>query len=327
MNGNEDVNARKLIDRVVHEETWGPMVGLVATSYEMQPDFLELDFLPSLFRLGAWDDRSWATRVGMERKLAELDVATVFMDPRCYRGRPRSLRLGLLPVRIQRGSALHAKVALVLFEKAVRVIVGSANLTEQWFRKNREVAAVLTATESSRQEARLIAQAAAGMESSLAPWLTSESRDVLTRARMMVEQWSALQKEDQSTFMWSGGPTKLWQEFLDRWPSDEVVNRATIVSPFWSAEARTTLEQFIATLRNRNLLAPNSEFRLFTEAFVDSNHQYLPVWPPSYALCDWNGLGADVSAAAVDPRVLPEEVGDMDGFTGIPCCTACSPTR
>ncbi len=317
MSVSEDINRRKLIDRLVPDDAWGPMVGLVTTTYEMQPDFLELDFLPSLFRLGAWDDRSWATRVGMERKLAELEVAAIFMDPRCYRGRPRSLRLALFPVRLQRGSALHAKVTLVLFERAVRIIVGSANLTEQGFRKNREIVAELTATDSSRQEARLILQAAVGMEAFLEPWLTPEAREVLIRAREMATAWSASPKDDQAMFQWSGGTTKLWQEFLNRWPSDDSIRQAIIVSPFWSADARTTLEQFITNLRSRNALDANCEFRLLTEAFVDPSRKYLPILPQAYATCDWQGLGINISAQAVDPGVLPEEVGDMEGFTGI----------
>lgn len=316
MTASEDINGRKLIDRLVPDEAWGPMMGLVATSYEMQPDFLEVDFLPSVFRLGAWDDRSWATRVGMERKLAELEAATIFMDPRCYRGRPRSLRLAVFPVRIQRGSALHAKVTLLLFERAVRIIVGSANLTEPGFRKNREVVAVLTATSNSRQEVSLVAQAIAGMEQYLARWLTSEAAEVLTRARNLVEQWKTAQKEDQSTFQWSGGSTRLWSEFLNRWPNDDVINRATIVSPFWSEDAKLTLEQFITSLRSRDALNPNCEIRLLTEAFVDPNRQYLPMLPPAYANCDWESLGVNISAAAVDPIVLREEVGDMEGFLG-----------
>jgi len=316
VNRGEDVNARKLIDRLVSDERWGPMIGLVATTYEMQPDFLEMDFLPSLFRLGAWDDRSWSTRIGMERKLAELEVASIFMDSRCYRGRPRSLRLELLPVTTPRGTALHAKVSLLLFEKAVRVIVGSANLTEPGFRKNREVIAVFTATESSKQESAIINQALTGMETLMAPWLTSEARNILLRAQAMLKEWSAEVRDEQTTFQWSGGATRLWQEFLSRWPADDLVRQATIVSPFWSADAGTTLHTFISELRNRRLLDPRCEVHLLTEAFVDPEQKYLPVLPEAYAACDWSGFEIKISAQAVNPSVLREEVGDMEGFTG-----------
>jgi hypothetical protein len=109
---------------------------------------------------------------------------------------------------------------------------------------------------------------------------------------------------------------RFWQEFLSRWPADDVIRQATIVSPFWSADANTTLQTFVSELRTRRLLDPKCEVRLLTEAFVDPEQKYLPVLPEGYATSDWSGLGIKISAQAVDPKVLSEEVGDMEGFTG-----------
>jgi hypothetical protein len=92
MKDNQDIPSRKLIDRLVADPRWGVMAGLLATTYELRPEFLEMDFLPSVFGLGAWDDRSWATRIALEKRLFELDAAVVFMEAGRYRGRPRSLR-------------------------------------------------------------------------------------------------------------------------------------------------------------------------------------------------------------------------------------------
>jgi phosphatidylserine/phosphatidylglycerophosphate/cardiolipin synthase-like enzyme len=183
MKDNQDISSRKLIDRLVPDPRWGAMQGLVATTYELRPDFLEMDFLPSVFGLGAWDDRSWATRNALEKRLFELHAAVVLTEARRYRGRPRSLRLEVRPAVSPRGfSAFHAKVTLLLFDRAVRLIVGSANLTEQGYRRNREVVAVLTASEGSKKEASLIAQALAGMEAALAPWLTAAAHKLIRRA-------------------------------------------------------------------------------------------------------------------------------------------------
>jgi phosphatidylserine/phosphatidylglycerophosphate/cardiolipin synthase-like enzyme len=143
MNRKPASASRKLIDRLVPDERWGALHGFLATTYELQPDFLETDFLPSIFGLGAWDDRSWASRIAIEKQLAQLEAATVFMEARKYRGRPRSLRLEVVPVAGDR--KLHAKVLLLVHEKAVRLLVASANLTDPGYRRNREVAAVLSA--------------------------------------------------------------------------------------------------------------------------------------------------------------------------------------
>ena len=75
---------RKLMDRILPIPAMGRLLGVVATSYEMQPEFLETDFLPTLLGLGAWDDRNWSSRIALERHLAELDAATVLVDARPY---------------------------------------------------------------------------------------------------------------------------------------------------------------------------------------------------------------------------------------------------
>lgn len=68
MTNTSDISARKLIDKLVPDPRWGAMRGIFSTTYELDPDFLEMDFLPSIFGLGAWDDRSWATRIALEKK-------------------------------------------------------------------------------------------------------------------------------------------------------------------------------------------------------------------------------------------------------------------
>jgi hypothetical protein len=138
--------ARRLVDRLVSPPADGSLIAILATTYELQAEFLETDFLPSLLGLGAWDDRNWTSRIAIEKSLADTESAAVFMDTACYRGRPRSLRLSIHPVAVGRGRILHAKVTLLVYDRAVRLIVGSANLTEPGYRKNREVAATLRAT-------------------------------------------------------------------------------------------------------------------------------------------------------------------------------------
>jgi hypothetical protein len=127
------------------------MLGMLATTFQMQTDFFETDFLPTLLGLGAWDDRNWTSRIAIEKNLAEMEAAAVLLDARKYIGRPRSLRVEIVPTTGKSGkpfpSKLHAKVTLIVHEKAVRLIVGSANLTEPGHRLNREVVAMLSKPE------------------------------------------------------------------------------------------------------------------------------------------------------------------------------------
>src|SRR5712691_8201553 len=114
---------RKLMDRMVPDPSLGRLLGIVATTYAMQPEFLETDFLPTLLGLGAWDDRNWSSRIALERHLAGLESASVMMDARPYRGRPRSLHVELLPVPLPGARSLHAKVLVGVFEESVRLVI------------------------------------------------------------------------------------------------------------------------------------------------------------------------------------------------------------
>lgn len=305
MNRKPASASRKLIDRLVPDERWGALHGFLATTYELQPDFLETDFLPSIFGLGAWDDRSWASRIAIEKQLAQLEAATVFMEARKYRGRPRSLRLEVVPVAGDR--KLHAKVLLLVHEKAVRLLVASANLTDPGYRRNREVAAVLSA--DAKDGAAALLPALAGLEQQLDKHLTESACRLLLLARQRLESFSAADAPRPFEVAWSGGTVRLCELFMDRWPAAEPIERVTIVSPFWSEDSSVSLRRFLNSLgtrANRPL-----EVRLLTEAAL-GGETVAPVLPPSYAAADWASLGARVFAQAVDPRVLPEEFGGIE---------------
>jgi hypothetical protein len=316
MKNDHDISSRKLIDRLAADPRWGAMSGLLATTYELRPDFLEMDFLPSVFGLGAWDDRSWATRIALEKRLFELDAAVIFMEAGRYRGRPRSLRLDVRPTVSPPGTVLHAKVTLLVFERAVRLIVGSANLTKQGYRENREVIAVLTAAPTSQKEAPLITQALTGMETALAAWLTPEARKLIRRAQEILHSRLNGNADADDSFVWSNRQQPLWREFVQRWPTGELVKRVSIISPFWSQDASVTLSTFLAELKRAGGLAPGAEVRLLTDAFENPDGKLIPVLPPAYLAQDWNAMGVVAMAQPVSPKVHPEELGGIEGFTG-----------
>jgi hypothetical protein len=83
-----DVAKRKLVDWLGPCKEDGELRAMVGTTYEFQQEFFETDFLPNLLDLGAWKERNWTSRIALERRLADLKVAAVFIDSSCYRGRP-----------------------------------------------------------------------------------------------------------------------------------------------------------------------------------------------------------------------------------------------
>lgn len=316
MKDDQDVSSRKLIDRLVPDLVWGPMQGLFSTTYELGPDFLEMDFLPSVFGLGAWDDRSWTSRIALEKHLFELDTAVILTEARRYRGRPRSLRLEVRPAMSPRGCALHAKVTLLLFERAVRLIVGSANLTEWGYRRNREAVAVLTASQGAKKEAAIISQALAGADAALGPSLPVDARKLIQRSLDTLRPWVTGPADPDTTFLWTYGQKRLWRDFLDRWPAGEIIKRISIVSPFWSEDAGLTLTTLLTEMKATGSLALSAQVRLLTDAVEGPNGQIIPILPPGYAGHDWAALGVRATAQAVSPKVHPAELGGMEGFTG-----------
>jgi hypothetical protein len=234
------------------------MQGLLATTYDLNPDFLELDFLPAVFGLSARSP--WANRITLEKRLSELTQrAVIFTEARRYRGRPRSLQLELIPAISPRGSTLHAKVTLLVFERAVRLIVGSANLTEPGYRRNREAVAVITASDESPQQAALIREALTQAERVLSNWLTEDARKVIRCGHETLAQWTDGPANGATVFCWTGGQSKLWSIFLGHWPRDEKVRRVSIISPFWSENAGTTLRAFLTEMRRLQILGSEAE--------------------------------------------------------------------
>src|SRR5690606_4725916 len=136
-----------------------------------------------------------------------------------YRGRPRSLRVEIEPVALGPKRALHAKVLLCLYENAIRLIVGSANLTEPGYRRNREAVAVLTASENQATHAALIAGAVREMGQLLQPWSTAGSRLLHDIALERLDSWRAKEENDNQWFVWSGGEQSLLTQFIGHWPA------------------------------------------------------------------------------------------------------------
>jgi hypothetical protein len=310
--------SRKLIDRLVPKAK-EDLQAFLATTYEFDAEFLETDFLPSLLGLGAWDDRNWTSRIEIEKHLASTEAAAVFLDQACYRTRPRSLRVGVYPIQVGHGRILHAKVTLLVYAESIRLIVGSANLTEFGYRKNREIVASLRTSPSDQAQAPLIRQAIAGLQTHLAEAWNDAAECAANLALTKLDAWATGPAVDDSTwFAWSGAADKpLWQQVIDRWPAGERAHAISIVSPFWSEEdGRGPIGQLITELRARDQLAPGTRLRLLADAQPAANDTYLPILPDSFGR--WNASSLDVvaTAAAVDPAVLPEEVDGMEEFRG-----------
>ena len=118
-----------------------PSVCLCST-FELEASFLEDELLPRF--LGLRFDHAENEPVFIverEDKLAMIRAA-VLVDESRFDPRQTALRWNQIPVRIP-GGIQHSKVVVLAWERCIRVIVGSANLTRKGYRRNREVFAAL----------------------------------------------------------------------------------------------------------------------------------------------------------------------------------------
>lgn len=132
----------KLLDAWVAPDDSGEPVGCVATSFTFSPVFFEEECLARFLQLESDPNEDGPVYlVEREEKLAQVACASALVDQHHCRG-SRSLRWDLLAARLPRGLQ-HAKVSLLVWSKLVRIIIGSANLTDDGYRRNQEVFGVL----------------------------------------------------------------------------------------------------------------------------------------------------------------------------------------
>lgn len=131
----------KLLDHWLPGDDFGSALACFATSFTFDSDFFTDDCLSRFLSITTRDPDGAvgldiAGMLEEEERLAEATVC-VLVDQSC-RPQPRNLRWDLLPVRVPHG-LLHAKVAILLWERACRVIIGSANLTTAGYRHQVEI--------------------------------------------------------------------------------------------------------------------------------------------------------------------------------------------
>ena len=242
-------STRKLLDHWLPPEGAGRALGCLATTFTFDADFFEQQcvgrFLGLDTRPGeAANDLPYV--IEREEKLAETSVCVV--ADRSLNPDSRSLRWDVLTVQAPTG-VMHAKVALLVWERAVRVLVSSANLSERAYRQSIELAVVLDAGaggELPRQlfddligaVEQIVQLAPRGRASGLGP--QPRAFDILSRARDRIDSFGLPDRPprgsprmavvarrpgrdalDGAMDTWSGGPPR----------------RAKVMSPYFDTVA------------------------------------------------------------------------------------------
>lgn len=238
----------RLLDAWLPPSTAGQAVACLATSYTFDPVFFEEQCLTRFagIRNGAEDEilvREYL--IEREERLSQIKAAALVDRDHC-RGR-RSLRWDLLGARHGPGGGiLHAKVSLLVWARAMRLVVASANLTESGYRRNRELFFVLDAGPGEPFPAAAFADALAFLDEAVA-LADGEASPAVMRWRAVVEDARARlnaygveagRSGDKISFVGLGpGKPNLFERLGNIWGSNgDACREISVVSRFFDAK-------------------------------------------------------------------------------------------
>ena len=135
-------DVRKLLDSWSPPAHAGQALGCLATTFTFEPDFFEQQCLGRFLSLDAMPEEGPALMWLVEREEKPPETPVCVIADRSAQPDGGSLRWHLLPAAVSTG-ILHSKVALLVWERCVRVIISSANLVEDGYRRNIELGFVL----------------------------------------------------------------------------------------------------------------------------------------------------------------------------------------
>lgn len=257
-----------LLDRWLPPEGAGRPIGCITTSFIFEPDFFEGECLSRFLGFDGvrGETSELAYVIEEEERLAETRVCAIV--DRSQAPGNRNLRWDLLSVSPRRG-LLHAKMTLLAWERFVRVIVSSANLTRTAYRSNVEVAISLEAHEGSELPAPLFRDLLDALSriADLAPPEPSgggpikRAVETIARSQAIIDGFGlrpapsrgapriALAMSGQDLELLSALPT-VWSGPVPRW--------ATVLSPFFDTGRQATpaagaLEHLLARTGEREV--------------------------------------------------------------------------
>jgi len=237
------MSTTRLLDNWSPPDGAGPAIACLATSFTFDADFFAEDCLARFLVLttttGEGDPHaSLAALLEQEEALDSVSVS-VLID-RSTRAESRSLRWDLLPVQAP-GGLLHAKVALLVWERTCRVLIGSANLTPAGYRRQIETVMALDLGERPAVPRALIEDLVSELEL-LVDLVPEEAAEAKARARETVrlfsERAAALEYPSPSgqavrLALAAGRPgVSPLDRIAEVWIGARPL-RATILSPFW----------------------------------------------------------------------------------------------
>lgn len=132
-----DDASKRLLELWQRKEEYGAPVGCIATTFTFDEAFFELDCLGRFVGVETLPSED---QVGymVEREERFSGITACVLVDRHHAAEKRSLRWFQLAVGPGSSGLMHAKVTILVWERRIRLLVGSANLTKAGYRQNFE---------------------------------------------------------------------------------------------------------------------------------------------------------------------------------------------
>jgi HKD family nuclease len=256
----------RLLDHWSMPPNAGDPVGCITTSFTFQADFFEEECLPRFLGMESNEEDGPVYFIEREEKLNSVDCVSVWVDQHHVQ-QLRNMRWDLISFRIKQG-IFHAKVSVLRWSNHIRILIGSANMTESGYRKNREIMVALDLNQDSHADKYASIQVMEAMMS----WLTlntNSSREVSQRSekflrdsisftRRLPDPKEGLRNNEYLAFpvMIQPGQPSMLEKTASLWKVNfgEVgPSEAHVVSPFFdtSADINLATDSTVAVLRKK----------------------------------------------------------------------------
>lgn len=245
------MKASPLLDFWDKPDHAGEPVALLASTFALEPDFFERDCLARFLAVSSVEEETGSVddtvaKLELEEKLRGPSV-TILAD-RSTRAERSSFHWDLLHCHVDTG-LLHSKVAVLLWENATRVIIGSANLTAAGYRRQIELALAADLGPACLLPAPILAGIADELESYLAlvdfssePPAVTDARATLTLLRSRISSMNSPRSPVRVALAPTNPTTTPMDSFEAVWKGSRPL-RATQLSPFWDSDQPDVLSR------------------------------------------------------------------------------------
>jgi len=312
----------RLIDHYLPPGEGFVLESLVATTYQVDFEFVEEELLAAAFGVRSPVSRIKAFRSELERRLQKAEVSVLYDLSGCDRLARLSPRIDAIPIA---GRKLHSKISLLMWvrestasgvppDRRMRLIVGSANLTRQGFRHNYECVVSLDFGGTNKTPRALLMTALR---------LVQEI-SVLSKSPQLARQLKSFSEQAAMLDNGTTGPetpvelvsaTEVIPAVLKAWAatSTKAPETVTVVSPFWPEG--TTAAATLSDLFQRLGPPANLELVCIGERSADGK-SWMPVFDGSVAMELKKRLSSRLYLRAALPDAGHEQSPSNAGETG-----------